>query len=105
MYSSCHAEHKFKAIAFRKVVTALASFAPKIASSNLKEVGGLAGVGKGSLGIIKEWAETGKVQELEAIRAGGGAGGSSGDGGEAAPAANANAAPKSAAAEVALKFM
>ena len=61
---------------------------------------------------IKEYLDTGKVQELEDIRAGkaGGTSGAdrSGTGGEkgtvAAPAAAA-AGPKSAAAAVAFKFM
>ena len=90
------------------MVTALTAFAPKISSSNLKEVNAIAGVGKGSMAVIKEWVETGKVQELEAIRAGSGGGGSeaaASAGGGGAATAVANAGPKNAAAAVAMKFM
>ena len=60
-------------------------------------MGKIEGVGKGSLGIIKEYVESGKVEELEKIRAEQGGGPSS-----APPQPHA---PLSEAAKVASKFM
>ncbi|KXZ54289.1 hypothetical protein GPECTOR_5g376 [Gonium pectorale] len=56
---------KFKAIAAKKAGGMLAQFWEKITLSNLKEVGKLQGVGKGSIAKIKEFLETGTIAELE----------------------------------------
>lgn len=92
----------FKANAFNKVCLNLSGFQSKITAANLKEVGKIEGVGKGSLGIIKEYIETGKVEEYEKIKGdqGGGGGGAGSSAGAPRPAA-----PLSEAAKVASKFM
>ncbi|GAX75879.1 hypothetical protein CEUSTIGMA_g3322.t1 [Chlamydomonas eustigma] len=108
-FSTGEDKARFKAVAFKKVVSALVSFPQKICTSNLKDVNAVQGVGKGSMAVIKEYLETGKVQELETIRAS--KGGVSEE--EAKPTEGVVAkggdvshpAPKSVAAAVAFKFM
>ncbi|GIL69987.1 hypothetical protein Vretimale_10021 [Volvox reticuliferus] len=58
---------KFKAISSNKVAAVLADFPAKITLNNLKEVGKLQGVGKGSLIKIQEFLETGTVSELSGV--------------------------------------
>ena len=99
-YRNCGRENAhFKANAYNKVCLNLSGFQSKISMANLKEVGKIEGVGKGSLGIIKEYVETGKVQDYENVKAEqeGGAGSSA-----AAPRV---VVPQSEAAKVASKFM
>ncbi|KAG2437371.1 hypothetical protein HXX76_006026 [Chlamydomonas incerta] len=58
---------KFKGAALKKAGKALAEFPNQISLANLKEVGNLVGVGKGSIAKIKEFLETGTVAELSGV--------------------------------------
>ncbi|PNH07342.1 Bifunctional polynucleotide phosphatase/kinase [Tetrabaena socialis] len=58
---------KFKGSANKKVAGVLASYPITITLNNLKEVGKLQGVGKGSIAKIKEFLETGTLAELEGV--------------------------------------
>ncbi|WIA43820.1 hypothetical protein OEZ86_010236 [Tetradesmus obliquus] len=59
----------FRASAYKKVAEALATFPSKISTDNLKEVGKLKGVGKGSLDKIKKYLECGHIQGEEGAAA------------------------------------
>ncbi|GLC56035.1 hypothetical protein PLESTB_001057500 [Pleodorina starrii] len=61
------AKMKFKAINCKKVAAVLADYPAKITLANLKDVGKLQGVGKGSIAKIKEFLETGTVSELSGV--------------------------------------
>lgn len=105
--ANAFAGDRFKGSAFLKVAKVLEHFPTKVTRDNLKELGKMPGVGKGSLGLIKEFLEDGRVRVLEEME-GGGAGGE--DAGEAVAApASGQAAPKkpvpNKAADMASKFM
>ncbi|KAF6255002.1 polynucleotide kinase 3 phosphatase-domain-containing protein [Scenedesmus sp. NREL 46B-D3] len=59
----------FRASAYKKVAEALATFPSKITTANLKEVGKLKGVGKGSLDKVKKYLECGHIQGEEGAQA------------------------------------
>jgi DNA 3'-phosphatase len=69
---------RFKAVAYQNAAASIAGgFHEKITAQNLKKVGALPKVGKGTLEKLKECLETGKVaimDELEAFEAAGGSG-------------------------------
>ncbi|MEW5316773.1 MAG: hypothetical protein WDW38_008123 [Sanguina aurantia] len=54
--------NKFRAVHNKKVATALKSFPSRITLQNLKEVGKLPGVGKGSVTAVKLFLETGSLK-------------------------------------------
>jgi DNA polymerase (family 10) len=61
--------NRFKVIALQKAARVAGDHGSSLAGMSEKELTGLDGIGKGVAGRIVEWSETGRVEELEELRA------------------------------------
>ncbi|MEQ9455006.1 MAG: DNA polymerase/3'-5' exonuclease PolX [Phycisphaeraceae bacterium] len=61
--------NRFKVIAFAKAARVAGDHGSALAGMSEKELLGIDGIGKGVAGRIVEWSETGRIEDLEALRA------------------------------------